>query len=105
MSLLYFTRANCFKRFNFTYVHHAITIVFHLNKKNLSFFTLPVSLWNDLSHHGFDGVGLDGFKSRVKDFLFAVAVRSLFAFYCFPFLFFLSLGLVLLAWGLWNDGV
>ena len=30
-----------------------------------------VSLWNDLSHPVFDGVGLAGFKSRVNAFLLA----------------------------------
>ena len=30
-----------------------------------------VSLWNDLSDHVFDGVGLAGFKSKVNAFLLA----------------------------------
>ena len=37
----------------------------------------------------FDGVGLAGFKSRAIAFLFALAARYLFVFYCFPFLIFL----------------
>ena len=34
-----------------------------------SFVPLSVSLWNDLSDHVFDGVGLVGFKSRANAFL------------------------------------
>ena len=36
-----------------------------------SFVPLSVSLWNDLSDHVFDGVGLAGFKSRANAFLLA----------------------------------
>ena len=36
-----------------------------------TFITLSVSLWNDLVHPVFDGVGLAGFKSRSNAFLLA----------------------------------
>ena len=36
-----------------------------------TFIPLPVSLWNDLSDPVFDGVGLEGIKSRVNAFLLA----------------------------------
>ena len=36
-----------------------------------SFVTLSVPLWNCLSDHVFDGVGLAGFKSRANAFLLA----------------------------------
>ena len=32
---------------------------------------LSVSLWNILANHVFDGVGLEGFKSRANAFLLA----------------------------------
>ena len=32
---------------------------------------LSVSLWNNLSHPVFGGVGLAGFKSRANDFMLA----------------------------------
>ena len=53
------------------------------------FYSLAVSLWNDLADSVFDGVGLVGFKSRANAFYWP---RSLFIFYCFPCLFVLSLG-------------
>ena len=34
-----------------------------------TFVPLSVSLWNDLSDHVFDDVGLSGFKSRANGFL------------------------------------
>ena len=37
----------------------------------LTFISLSVSLWNDLSDPVFDGVGLAGFKSRENAFLLA----------------------------------
>ena len=36
-----------------------------------NFVPLSVSLWNDLSDPVFDGVGLEGFKSRSNAFLLA----------------------------------
>ena len=36
-----------------------------------SFVPISVSLWNDLSYPVFDGVGLEGFKSRANAFLLA----------------------------------
>ena len=36
-----------------------------------TFVPLSVSLWDDLSDHVFDGVGLAGFKNRANDFLLA----------------------------------
>ena len=36
-----------------------------------TFIPLAVSLWNDLSDHVFDGVGLASFKSRANAFLLA----------------------------------
>ena len=36
-----------------------------------TFVPLSVPLWNDLSGHAFDGVGLAGFKSRANAFLLA----------------------------------
>ena len=36
-----------------------------------SFVPLSVSLWNDLSDPAFDGVGLEGFKSKANAFLLA----------------------------------
>ena len=41
------------------------------------FVPLLVSLWNDLSNPVFNGVGLDGFKSRANAFLLASAALSL----------------------------
>ena len=46
-----------------------------------------VSLWNDLAHPRFDGVGLACFKSSSNAFLLAYATRSLFCLLLFPFLF------------------
>ena len=37
----------------------------------VTFIFLPVSLWNDLDDHVFDGVGLAGFKSRAYVILLA----------------------------------
>ena len=42
-----------------------------------TFIPLSVSLWNDLANYIFDGVGLDGFKSRDNAFLLAKAALSL----------------------------
>ena len=36
-----------------------------------TFVPLSASLWNDLSNPVFDGVGLEGFKSRANAFLLA----------------------------------
>ena len=56
-----------------------------------TFIPLSVSLWNDLSDPMFDCVELAGFKSRADAFYWPSA-RSLFVSYCFPFLFFHSMG-------------
>ena len=53
---------------------------------------LSVSLWNNLGHRVFDGVGLEGFKSRANDFYWPSYTRSLLFSDCFPFLFFHSMG-------------
>ena len=50
------------------------------------------SLWNDLAYTVFYGVRFAGFKSRANAFLLVEAARSLFVFYCFHYLFFLSIG-------------
>ena len=50
-----------------------------------------VSLRNDLGDPAFDGVGLADLKSTADAFLFAYPARSTFVFYCFRFLFFLSI--------------
>ena len=63
----------------------------------MTFISLSVSLWNDLADPVFDGVGLVDFKSRANAFLLAYAARSLIVSYCFPFLFFLSIG-----WHCWT---
>ena len=57
-----------------------------------TFIPISVPLWNYLCDPVFDGVGLVGFKSKVNAFLFASAACSLFVFYCFPLVFFLSIG-------------
>ena len=36
-----------------------------------SFVPLSVALWNDLTNPVFDGVGMEGFKSRANAFLLA----------------------------------
>ena len=45
----------------------------------------------------FDGAGLADFKSRANGFFFTLAARYLIVFYCFPFLFFYSMG-----WYFWS---
>ena len=57
-----------------------------------TFIPLSVSLRNDLSDPVFDGVGLEGFKSRANAFFVGLAARSLFVSCCFPFLLFHSVG-------------
>ena len=57
-----------------------------------TFVPLSVSLWNDLDDPVFDGVGLAGFKSSANAFLLALLPASFCVFYCFPFLFFPSMG-------------
>ena len=61
-------------------------------------------LWNDLADNVFDGVGLTGFKSRANAISLALAVRSFFVFYCFPFLS-MNWHCGLWGWGFWTDGV
>ena len=69
-----------------------------------TFIPLSVSLWNDLSHPVFDGVGLAGFKSRAKAFFWPCCSLT----FC---LLLLSLSLlsfyllVLWGWGLRTDWV
>ena len=57
-----------------------------------SFIPLSVSLWNDFADSVFDGVGLAGFKSRANALLFAYLLVPFLVFFCFPFLFFFSIG-------------
>ena len=65
-----------------------------------TFVSLSVSLWNDLAHPVFDGVGLAGFKSGTGTEsgvgLAGYWPKQLSPYYClllfFPFLFFLSKG-------------
>ena len=65
---------------------------------------LSVSLWNDLSYHVLDGVGLAGFKSRANAFLHVGVICS---FFLSPtiFSFFYFHGLVVWDWGLQIDSV
>ena len=57
----------------YTYVPpHCRTSQYHMD-----FIHLPVSLWNDLANHVFDGVGLAGFKSRANTFSLAKDALSL----------------------------
>ena len=52
-----------------------------------------MSLWNDLVHIVFDGVGLAGFKSRANAFLFSLRCSIPLLFYTIlTLLFFLSIG-------------
>ena len=44
---------------------------------NRTFILLAVTLWNNLSDHVFDSVGLGGFKSRSNAFLFALQLTPL----------------------------
>ena len=68
-----------------------------------TFVPLSVSLWNDLSDPVFDGVGLEGFKSRANTFLL---VWSALSFLSTTVLSFSSFhGLVVWVWGLWTDRV
>ena len=52
----------------------------------MTFIQLSISLWNNLANPVFDGAVQMGIKSRAIVFLLAYAVRSDFAYYCFPFL-------------------
>ena len=56
-----------------------------LYRMTLNLLLSIVSLWNGLTDPVFDGVGLPGFKGRAD---------AVFVFYCFPFLFFLLVGIV-----------
>ena len=53
----------------------------HRYRYRTIYIPLSVSLWNDLCHHVFDGVGLTGSKSRVIVFLLAKAACSFFFIY------------------------
>ena len=63
------------------------------------FISLSVSLWNNLADPVFDDMGLAGFKSIVNAFFISLRYSFHFVFYCFPFLFFLSISLY------FSDGV
>ena len=52
-----------------------------------TFISFSVSLWND---HADPGAG--GFQEQGQSFLLAYAAGSLFVFYCFHIIFFLSIG-------------
>ena len=71
------------------------------------FYSLSVSLWNDLANPVSDSVGLAGFQSRANDFLLAYATLSSLS--SSIILFFLSLlsdfRLVLWGWGRPTDRV
>ena len=54
----------------------------------------PKCLCEYLADPLFDGVGLGGFKSGANGFLLASAARPIFVFNCFPFCFFLYVGIV-----------
>ena len=56
------------------------------------FIPLSVSLWNDLADPLFDGVGLAGFKSRANVLLLTKLLAPFLVSYCFPYLFFPSMG-------------
>ena len=66
---------------------------------------LSAALWNDLTDHVFDGVGLSGFKSRANAFSLALTARYLFVFYCFSLSRLPVYRLVLWGWGLSIDRV
>ena len=57
-----------------------------------TFTLLSVSLWKGLADLVFDGVGLAGYKIGASAFELAYAASSIFVFYCFNYLFFLSIG-------------
>ena len=57
-----------------------------------SFIPLSVSLCNDLADPVFDGVGVAGFKSRANALLLAQLLAPFHVSYCFPYLFFPSMG-------------
>ena len=63
-----------------------------------TFVPLSVSLWNDLSDPVLDGVGLAGFKSRAKAFLFVWSALSFLS----PTIIFFFLPLVFCV-GLWSS--
>ena len=73
-------------------------------RRTAAFYSPLSILSNDLADHVFDGVRLTGFKSRPNVFLFVQAARSLGFFFCFPCLFFFSMGW-LLGWGPQTDKV
>ena len=56
-----------------------------------AFILLSVSLWNDLVEPVFNGVGQEGFQEQGVGLFIGLASRSLFVFWCFPFLFFHSI--------------
>ena len=47
----------------------------------ITFVPLSVSLWNDLDEPVFDGVGLEGFKSRAMQFLLVGLICSFFLYF------------------------
>ena len=58
----------------------------------ITFILQTVSLWNDIGDSAFDGEGLAGFKSRANAFLLAWVLSPFLVSYCFPFIFFHSMG-------------
>ena len=59
----------------------------------MTFILLSVSFWNDLSGPVFDGLGQAGFKSRAQCVFIGLSCSiPTIVFYCFLFLFFLSIG-------------
>ena len=64
---------------------------------------LSVSLWNDLSDCVFDGVGLEGFKSRANALMLACSALTFLSPAILSFLSFHWL--VVFGWGLRTDTV
>ena len=56
-----------------------------------TFIPLSSSLWNDLTNSLLDGMVLAGLKSQGQCFFIGLAARFLLVFYCFTFLFFVSI--------------
>ena len=71
-----------------------------------TFITLSVSLWNDLAHPVFDGVGLAGFQEQGQCFFYWLSCSiTTIVFYYFPLSLPSVYRLVLWGWGLRTDTV
>ena len=71
----------------------------------MTFIPLSVSLWIDLGHPVFDGVGLSGFNSRANAFLLAYLLALFLSPAVFSFSSFFPYRLVLWGRGLRTDRV